>query len=208
MAGDSETILELKRVAGDAVLDFANTCDHEAGVIVAEWLRSYADLLDWVGRVGLLEGAQVEHLRHVAARQPAAAADVYQQALALRAAIYAIFSAIAGKQPPATEALAYLNAVLAACQPHLQIEPEGEGFRWGLAGDSDALDRPLWPLARAAADLLASPALRLLRQCPAEDCGWLFLDTSRNHTRRWCDMDDCGNRAKARRHYRREVAGG
>jgi predicted RNA-binding Zn ribbon-like protein len=207
MTGNAETILELKRVAGAVALDFANTCDHEGGVIVADWLRSYADLLDWVGQCGLLEAAQVEHLRHVAARQPAVAADIFQQALALRAAIYAVFTAIAGKQPPATEALAYLNAVLAACQSYLQIEPEGEGFQWGWAGDADALDRPLWPLARAAADLLASPALRLLRQCPAEDCGWLFLDTSRNHTRRWCDMDDCGNRAKARRHYQR-VAGG
>lgn len=208
MAGNAETILELKQVAGDVALDFANTCDHEAGVIVADWLRSYADLLDWVGRVGLLEAAQVEHLRRLAARQPAVAADVFQQALSLRAAIYAVVNAIAVQQPPATEALAYLNAVLAACQPYLQIEATGEGFRWGWAGDADALDRPLWPLARAAADLLASPSLRLLRQCPAEDCGWLFLDTSRNHTRRWCDMDDCGNRAKARRHYRREVAGG
>ena len=84
-------------------------------------------------------------------------------------------------------------------------------YPWTLAqewawNDSDAPTSPLWPVLRSAADLLTSDELRLLRECAAETCTWLFLDRSRNHSRRWCAMQVCGHRAKARRHYRRKRA--
>lgn len=77
-----------------------------------------------------------------------------------------------------------------------------------LAWQSSDLDLslPCWPIVYSASQLLASNRLDRVRQCAGDDCGWLFLDTSRNHSRRWCDMADCGNRAKARRHYRRTHA--
>jgi predicted RNA-binding Zn ribbon-like protein len=80
------------------------------------------------------------------------------------------------------------------------------GFRWGWDEESDSLTKVLWPVAKAAADLLTSEghALKRLHQCAASDCGWLFIDMSRNHSRRWCDMSNCGNVAKARRHYHRK----
>jgi predicted RNA-binding Zn ribbon-like protein len=77
------------------------------------------------------------------------------------------------------------------------------GFTWGWDKQSDALDRMLWPVARSAADLLTSDHLNRVHQCGGKDCTWLFVDTSRNHSRQWCDMGDCGNRAKARRFYQR-----
>jgi len=83
------------------------------------------------------------------------------------------------------------------------LEPGGAGFS-GSWPAADYLDRPLWPVARAAADLLQSEQLERVGEC-ADDrgCGYLFLDTSRNHSRRWCSMESCGNRAKARSHDRR-----
>jgi predicted RNA-binding Zn ribbon-like protein len=70
--------------------------------------------------------------------------------------------------------------------------------------DVPALDRMLWPLAHSAAELLASSERARVRLCEGEDCGWLFLDTSRNGARHWCDMKDCGNRAKVRRFRERQ----
>jgi predicted RNA-binding Zn ribbon-like protein len=61
------------------------------------------------------------------------------------------------------------------------------------------LELPLWILARSAADLLTSEQHAYVRQCASEECTWLFIDRSKNHSRRWCDMGDCGNREKARR---------
>ena len=74
-----------------------------------------------------------------------------------------------------------------------------EGLRWEWRGAAARLESPLWPVARAAAALLTSPELARLRQCGGDDCGWLFLDGSRNHSRQWCTMEDCGNLSKVRR---------
>ena len=74
---------------------------------------------------------------------------------------------------------------------------------WGGAGSVDALERVLWPVVRSAADLLTSPERGRVRRCGGANCDWLFMDNSRNHSRRWCDMGSCGNRAKARRYYAR-----
>ena len=97
-----------------------------------------------------------------------------------------------------------LNATLARALPHLRIVPEADAYAWNWAGEEDALDSMLWPVARSAGDLLTSDELKRVGECQGDGCGWLFLDMSRNRSRRWCDMGDCGNRAKARRHYHRQ----
>ena len=144
------------------------------------------------------------HLLQEAARRPAQAAAVLEQAIALREAIYRIFSAVAHKLPPEAADLDNLNAALSEALSRSQIIPAADGFAWDWSGDG-ALDQMLWPIARSAADLLTSEEIHRIGEC-ADDrgCGWLFLDMSRNHSRRWCDMKDCGNRAKASRHYQRQ----
>ena len=87
---------------------------------------------------------------------------------------------------------------------HLRIEADPEGFGWTWEAPVDRFDRILWPIARSAAELLTSPDVADLRECASDRCSWLFLDRSRTRRRRWCDMKVCGNRAKARRHYRRK----
>jgi predicted RNA-binding Zn ribbon-like protein len=67
------------------------------------------------------------------------------------------------------------------------------------------LERPWWPVVRSAAELLTSPhLLDRLGQCADPQCGWLFLDTSKSRTRKWCDINDCGNRAKQRRFQKKK----
>jgi predicted RNA-binding Zn ribbon-like protein len=118
--------------------------------------------------------------------------------------------------------LAHLNREMSAALARLRIDrPEGDrpdldpgvpdradgdeaAFAWTWAEPASRLDAPLWPLVRQAAELLVGADLKRVRECAASDCRWLFLDTSKNHSRRWCDMKSCGNRAKVRRFYRRK----
>lgn len=92
-----------------------------------------------------------------------------------------------------------MNQEIGDALRHARLVEQGGGFVWGW-DENPSLERPLWPIARSAAELLAHPdALAQLRECASDTCEWLFLDRSRNHTRRWCDMNDCGARTKVRR---------
>ena len=71
-------------------------------------------------------------------------------------------------------------------------------------GFAEELESLIWPVAKSAADLLTSERLERVRECAGGTCGWLFIDASKNHSRRWCDMRDCGNAAKAKRHYHKK----
>jgi predicted RNA-binding Zn ribbon-like protein len=188
-------------------LDFANTVDWHASDRPAEELNSYADLVSWAQEVGLLTENEALPLYREAAARPADAAAVLERAIELREAIYRIFSAIAGSRPVETADLSILNTWLTTGQGRLQVARTKSGFtwKWGEAGAS--LGQMLWSVAQSAAELLVSNELDRLKQC-ADDrgCGWLFLDTSRNRSRRWCDMRSCGNRAKVRRYRRQHAA--
>jgi predicted RNA-binding Zn ribbon-like protein len=104
---------------------------------------------------------------------------------------------------PDPAALERLNGELARTLGLARVMPAEGGYSWSWA-EGDALDDMLAPIARAAADMLVDDAeLSRVRICAADDCDWLFLDTTKNRSRQWCSMASCGNRAKARRHYQR-----
>jgi predicted RNA-binding Zn ribbon-like protein len=185
-------------------LDFANTLDNRLTEDIHDNLNSYADLVAWSKQAGLLMDAGAEQLLEEARRNPEEARAVLLRARDLREGIYRIFLAIAEEAQPAEADLNVLNAALAKAMAHVRVVPQDSGFIWGWEDEGRELDSLLWPVIRSAADLLVSPELEAVRICAAEDCSWLFLDTSKNHTRRWCSMKSCGNRAKARRHYKKE----
>jgi predicted RNA-binding Zn ribbon-like protein len=125
---------------------------------------------------------------------------VLSRALELREALYRIFRAAGKGKSPAEGDLAILNSELKASLGRLRIGKDKGGFQWHWKDDALRLDNPLGPIARSAADLLThGHALEQVGQCHGDNCGWLFVDLSKNHSRRWCDMRDCGNRAKVRR---------
>jgi predicted RNA-binding Zn ribbon-like protein len=193
----------LKLLGGRLSLDFANTADWHASEEPVEQLTSYADLLAWSVHTGILIADQGQRMLEEARQRPLQAAAVLERAVALREAIYHIFSAISrGQAPPAAD-LAVLNAEVPQTLARSRIVPSLEGFAWDWAPGEDALDGMLFPVVRDAVDLLTSEELDRVGKCADGRCGWLFLDTSRNRSRRWCSMEDCGNRAKARRHYER-----
>lgn len=121
-----------------------------------------------------------------------------------REAIYDIFSMIAEGGDPRAVDIDILNEELSISFNHLKLRHSENGYRLDLERNGIVLDQLLWPIAQSASDLLVSNKLNRVRRCAAEECGWLFLDTSRNRSRRWCNMKDCGNRMKARRHYKQK----
>jgi predicted RNA-binding Zn ribbon-like protein len=190
--------------SGKLPLDFSNTVVWHASDHPEEMLVSYADLVDWSVDAGLLTGQEAQSLLSEADNRPAEASAALEKAIHLRDALYRIFSAVAGDEGPVERDLAHLNQALTQALVRTHIVPASAGFEWRWAADEGSFDRMLWPVVRSAADLLTSDELNRVGEC-ADDrgCGYLYLDTSRNHNRRWCSMESCGNRAKARRHYQR-----
>jgi predicted RNA-binding Zn ribbon-like protein len=207
MARGATERLAFKFTGGHLCLDFVNTLRHRLSDRPAELLATYADLVSWGRAAGVLEAGEVGSLMREASHRPREAQAVLERAVALREVIHRIFDATVGGQASRREDLAALNTALAEAMGDLRLVPEGARFGWGSMGDSPVLERPLWSVVRSAAGLLTSDELEDVRKCGAPDCAWLFVDRSKNRSRRWCDMRTCGNRAKARRHYRRRRAG-
>jgi predicted RNA-binding Zn ribbon-like protein len=185
-------------------LDFANTVDDRTEVHPQELLNSYNDLVLWSQQAHVLTEQEAQRLLEKAARRPSEASRVLQQAVAIRETIFRIFKAVAEDESPEDEDLVSLSAAVADAQNHAQIVLKANGFIGNWAGNAGDLDRMLWPVVRSAADFLTSDELDTVRVCASDSCDWLFLDTSKNHSRRWCNMKSCGNREKARRFYSRK----
>jgi predicted RNA-binding Zn ribbon-like protein len=195
----------LNLIGGRLCLDFLNSVGarriSQFGEITIrdETLNDYLDLLAWGRHARALTKAEVETLAHESRRQQKEAAAVFHRAIRLREALYSICKAkLSHKQPRETDLLV-LNEELRLARDAEQLVFEKTGFDWQWSTPDSALDRVLLPIARSAAELLTQDDLSRLRQCGGDDCGWIFLDTSRNRGRRWCDMRDCGNVAKVRR---------
>ncbi len=190
---------EKHHLIGNALcLDFANTLYGHNGTPLHEYLYSYRDLVVWSRRAGILDARHAEKLIHLGERQPDQARCVFQQAIALRETIFRIFAALANGRAPKSLDIGMLNAARSEALTHSTINRTTDGFvlDWN---DETALDSMLWEIAISAGDLLTSERANLVRECNGDTCDWLFVDTSRNHMRRWCSMRICGNRAKARR---------
>jgi len=186
---------------GHLALDFANTVGWHAREEQDEHLTDYACVLAWARQTGVLTSAQADRLVASVNAHPDAANAALAEIIAVREAVYHLFSALAAGQPLPDDALAVLNAALHGALGHLRLSAGTEGPIWLWLDDEEAFDCPLWPVVRAAAELLTAPERARVRECAGTGCGWLFLDTSRNGSRRWCDTRDCGNRERVRRHY-------
>jgi predicted RNA-binding Zn ribbon-like protein len=193
-------------LSGGAVcLNFVNTLDNRPSADPEELLNSYADLVAFGEESGILHEKQAEHFSKSRCGAPEAQRSL-ARAIELREALYVIFSAVLKKTAAPAKGLETLNSFLrTAGDRSLLLEKKGR-FSWTFA-DHFSYDAVLWPIARSAADLLISGELPFVRTCSSKTCQWFFLDTSKNHRRRWCNMKLCGNRAKVRRFYERQKKG-
>jgi predicted RNA-binding Zn ribbon-like protein len=191
-------------MGGAVCLDFANTLDDRFSAEPKELLPHYVDLARFAEDTGMLSDLQVDRLMTRSMQQPDTAKRALASAIQLREAISEIFYALVRKKPVPAAAVVILNQHVQEAAQHLALVAGRRHFEWKFESDSYDLFAPLWPIARDAAELLASERLEFVRACASKTCEWLFLDESKNHRRRWCDMTKCGNRAKVKRFYTRK----
>jgi len=195
---------DLNRSIDPLCLDYANSLQWHASATPVETMFSYDDLVEWCEKEGLISSDWAKNLLRKARRNSEETERAFERAMVFREVIYRIFAAIGHEKTPSDTDLIELNEVLQEATNGARVVKTGSHFKWDWEMKTDKLDLPLYPIALSAAELLVSEDRGRVGQC-ADDrgCGWLFLDTSKNHTRRWCDINDCGNRAKQRRHYER-----
>jgi len=190
---------------GQLALDLANTLSRrDDPERRKDHLESYGDVVSFARQSKVISPKQEHELRAYGLRHPTEARRSFGETIALREAVYRVFSAIAQRKAANAGDLRIINDCAIEALQHRVLAPVNGGYGWQWVFDSTSpLEQVVWRIAQAAADLLTSDDLQMVRFCQAPDCDWLFLDRSRNRSRRWCDMTTCGNRAKARRHYRR-----
>lgn len=189
-------------VGGVLCLDFVNTVAWHTTPEPRELLPGYRAVLVWAHRAGLLTEYDVHSLQHRADTSAWGAREGWKRAVRFREALFRTLLHTRSGQPPRPRDLTVVNRVLRAAMTRAELRPHTSGWTYGWPDGADLpLEWPIWPVARSAADLLTSHGGADIGLCSADGCGWLFLDPA--HRRRWCSMRDCGNRAKARRHYQR-----
>lgn len=192
--------------AGVLCLDFVNTLDDRPSGEPKEWLARYGDLVRFAEDTGILTPAQADRLFAWSEADPEEAQRILKAAVELREAMYEVFSAVIAKRAVPASPLAMLNGYIQLAAQHVSLAPANGGFAWrydNYSGSRGGFETMLWPIVRSAAELLASDNLPFVRACSSKTCQWFFLDTSKNHRRRWCSMKLCGNRAKVQKFYAR-----
>lgn len=201
------TAENIRLTGGRLCLDFVNTVSARHKEDGVNYLHHYADLVAWSQHAGILSEERARQLLAEADRHPQAANATFEEAIELREALHRVFYATVEAVAPPPPDLETVNLGLALAMAHARLIPAADGYIWGWRESGNALDQMLWPIVRSAAELLTSDDLGLVRECQSETgCGWLFVDISKNHRRRWCSMDDCGNTAKVRRFRTRQKA--
>jgi predicted RNA-binding Zn ribbon-like protein len=204
---------ELPIVGGHLALDFANTVDDPLGPARHDHVGTYPDLIRWSSRVELLQHDQVDRLLSAAAQAPRAEQTALHRAHQLRLVLNDLFGAVADGRSDVTGHWQRLRPFVTSAVAAADLASAGEAdhdpggadrrLRWTWP-QGEELDAVLHPIAMAAAELLVGPDLPRIKRCAR--CPWLFVDKSRNHSRRWCDMDDCGKAEKIERYVARRAA--
>jgi predicted RNA-binding Zn ribbon-like protein len=175
---------------GAPALHFVDTVDPRIGDDIEDFLPAPASLAAWAEYAGVARDVRVT-------------AAGFRRAIDLREALYRVFLALARGERPAAGDLALVHDEHVQAFASARLVARGDAFRYDVPATA-GVDAILWPLLESAREVLVTP--HRVKECPGEDCGWVFLDTSRNGTRRWCSMGSCGSREKMRR-YRARVRG-
>jgi predicted RNA-binding Zn ribbon-like protein len=169
-----------------------------------ELLATYEDVCSWARQAALLTPKEESALKRKAARLPQEAESARLRLVQARECLFRVFSAVVDEEKIPDEVLKPWNQLVHRAMARFALEQRKKGLGWRNASDPRDLDSLLWPVVHAAVMLLTGPDVPRIRRCASEDCDWMFLDRSKRGNRRWCDMTVCGNRAKARRFYKRK----
>ena len=193
------------RIGGVLCLDFTNTASWHASHRNTEHLNDFGDLLRWSNECEIIGPHTELVLSEGAERNPAGALTILTRARKLREGLYRIFVAVNQRKSPSRSDMQLLNETLDQAPLRFEVQYEESGFSGKRTTGGSEFATVLGPVAWSAAELLTSENLDRIKRCADDTCGWLFLDNTKNRSRRWCDMGDCGSRAKAKRYYQRKT---
>lgn len=204
--GNSVSLIEtLDLLGGRLCLDFTNTMDPRIGEHPRELLNAYPDLVVWSQHASVLTQEQSNNLLHDAQNRFEEATEVFKNAIVLRESLYGMFSTLATGGEPHRADMENVRRMFASAMTYARLSHVQKQFTWEWDEHQDRLDCMMWPIVCSAVSVLTSEEWQRVKQCPGlDDCGWLFLDTSKNGSRQWCSMQACGSRAKMRRQYARK----
>ncbi len=193
---------EFQLIAGHVALDFANSLDYRYDrERLIDLLPTYERFLAFALQSGIITKEQMRSL--LATTGESDARRTLERALELRETLYSLFLSVVNGKKPSPQVTQRLNQFLSGARVVDRVHWQDGRFVRNCSELEGTPDGPLWPILTAAIDLLTSPDSGRIHECGETTCRWLFLDMSRNHSRRWCDMRICGNRAKAQRFYSR-----
>ena len=199
VSSDSSRADSLALVGGELALDFANTCSGRGFPTLQDHLQRAEHVAQWAAHAKVLPGEDAQWLAEALAAAPALGERLLAEALALREDVYELGVAIAACRPAPSERVEGLTRVHARTLAHATLTPVGGNFGWSWRPRETPVEAILGPVSLSALTLLQQADLTRVKQCQGEKCGWLFFDATKNKSRRWCEMEICGNRAKQKR---------
>ena len=196
----------LPLIGRDLALDFANTSSGRGTPTHCEHLLRAEHVIAWARHARVLTAADCECVLRKLSRGQRSARKFLTSAVALRDLVYSIAAAIAAKREPEQDLVRRLTRIHGRCIARARLLPMAGGFVWAWDASEAPLEATLGPIALSALTLLTQVEFSRIRQCEGDACGWLFFDTTKNKSRRWCEMEVCGNRARQRRFHARRRA--
>ncbi|HTB98970.1 MAG TPA: ABATE domain-containing protein [Terracidiphilus sp.] len=190
---------EFQLFGGHPALDLVNTLDWRFRAEgPEELLATYGDLVSFAEQSKLLTAKEAKRLEKPGLDE-ADAERALKEVRGLREALSDVLYARLDGKKPFQASIDLLEQVFKEARSMQNLRCSSDGVRWEWPAAENEHELVLLKLAQSAEELLTTETLADLRACAKPDCRWLFVDTSKNHTRRWCDMKLCGNQMKARR---------
>jgi len=189
----------LTLIGGELALDFANTSSGRGWPAHQEHLRSAADIVDWADHAHVVPPEDAAWMREVARAELEMSQHLLARALELREDIHAVVSEIAAGRAAPPDRMQSLTRTHAHCLAKANLAPFAGRFVWSWTVRQASIEAILGPISLSAMTTLLQADLSRIKMCQGEKCGWLFIDATKNKSRRWCEMEVCGNRAKQRR---------
>ena len=196
----------LTLIGGELALDFANTSSGRGFPAHEDHLRSPENVAQWAAHARVLAPEDGLWLAETTAADKALGARLLAEALALREDVYQLGAALAAGRTAPADRVENLTRAHARAIARGRLAPIGQNFGWVWSPRETPVEAVLGPISLSALTLLQQADLTRVKQCQGEKCGWLFFDATKNKSRRWCEMEVCGNRAKQKRFSERSRA--
>jgi predicted RNA-binding Zn ribbon-like protein len=197
------SIATLQLDGGCPVFDFTNTISNRNDPDYFDYLTKYDDFVDWINKIKLLPKGKMDAIAAFSKSHTRKSADTLRQIIEVREVVFKLFSSLAQQQKADREIVDAFNGFFSEALSNMRVEVGRKEVATSfIVSEKTILKEPLYILVKYAFDTLSTQSFDRIKECPT--CRWLFLDTTKNGKRRWCNMQVCGSNDKARRYYHRK----